>query len=244
MTKPGSMRLNMRGFALVAGLFAALGCSSAASADLQQQQDMAKKLDQASVVRNQAAQTLNEANQAYEQRDYDRACQLAVQSVEQWGDADRALARGIEAGWGYQADREFYAMIDEANADLKRGKKAAVAAKDQACSARGSARRPAAASSGSSQPALSDAANTYQTGELRDLVARSMGQANDAVSKYEANDRTGACASSRLSAEGLTKAVRAMQANPALEAAVANPAQVYENARQAVLDRDEFYCTR
>lgn len=231
----------LRGFALVAGVIAALSCASAASAD--RMGELNQRFEEATAVRNQAARTANEAAQAYDLGDYGRACQLFTESVEQWGDTDRALARAIEAGYGITAvdSPELALKIDERVADFHRGMNAAVAAKSLACKARDSGGGQAA-SMAASGPPRGNAAYTYQARELQDLVARSANYAQDAARNYEANDFAGACASSRLAAEGFGRVVRDLNANPQLESAFANSAQLYENAKAAAADRDEFYC--
>ena len=59
---------------------------------------------------------------------------------------------------------------------------------------------------------------------------------------YEAHDRAGACASAQLSVVSFARVVAALKAEPALESAFANVAQLYANAAQAAEDRDTFYC--
>ena len=77
---------------------------------------------------------------------------------------------------------------------------------------------------------------------LRSTAVDAANQARDAVSKYEAGDFAGSCASSRSSADGYTRVAAALRADPELESSFANPAQIYANAKQASADRDEFYC--
>lgn len=84
----------------------------------------------------------------------------------------------------------------------------------------------------------------YQKLEAQRIVTLLESQAKDAVRQYEAGDFAGACASSRLAAEGFGQVARDMKASPEIEAAFTNSAQLYENAKQAVADRDEFYCKK
>lgn len=69
-------------------------------------------------------------------------------------------------------------------------------------------------------------------------------QYKEAARKFEARDFVGACASARQAADNFTSLVKGMKSNPALEALFGNPDTIYANAAQAVIDRDEFYCTR
>ena len=79
---------------------------------------------------------------------------------------------------------------------------------------------------------------------MQRIVAKSMQQAGDAERQYRANDRSGACESARMAADGFHEVTTAMKADPSLEAAFGNVDQVYENARMAALDRDRTYCAK
>ena len=79
--------------------------------------------------------------------------------------------------------------------------------------------------------------------DLQQAATTATSQYSEAARLYEAHDRAGACASARLSATSFARVVAALKAQPALESALANVAQLYANAAQAAEDRDTFYCT-
>lgn len=59
---------------------------------------------------------------------------------------------------------------------------------------------------------------------------------------YDEGNLVAACRDAHNAADGWAKVVAAMQANPELESAFRNPAQVYQNAKNAAADRDTIYC--
>ena len=78
--------------------------------------------------------------------------------------------------------------------------------------------------------------------DLQRTATAAKTQYGEAVRLYDAHDRAGACASARQSAASFARVAAALKANPALESAFANPAQIYANAAQTAEDRDTFYC--
>ena len=59
---------------------------------------------------------------------------------------------------------------------------------------------------------------------------------------WEEGNRTAACASARVAADELARIARAMRANPELESAFGNPAQIYQNAQLVAEVRDDTFC--
>lgn len=90
--------------------------------------------------------------------------------------------------------------------------------------------------------ARSDGALNAQKAELQKSANWGLEQYQVATRRYEEGDRAGACSAARLAADELAKVTAAMRANPALEAAFANPAQLYQNAKDMVEDRDATFC--
>ena len=84
--------------------------------------------------------------------------------------------------------------------------------------------------------------NSAYKEELQRTATAAINQYREAVRLYDAHDFSGACASARQSAASYARVVAALKANPALESAFANPAQIYANAAQVAEDRDTFYC--
>jgi hypothetical protein len=90
--------------------------------------------------------------------------------------------------------------------------------------------------------ARSDGALNAQKSELQKSANWGMGQYQVAMRRYNEGDRAGACSAARLAADELAKVTAAMRANPALEAAFGNPAQLYQNAKDMAEVRDDTFC--
>ena len=90
--------------------------------------------------------------------------------------------------------------------------------------------------------ARSDGALNAQKAELQKSANWGLGQYQVATRRYDEGDRAGACSAARLAADELAKVTAAMRANPTLEGAFANPAQLYQNARDMAEDRDATFC--
>lgn len=86
-----------------------------------------------------------------------------------------------------------------------------------------------------------DDTNSQQE-DLQTLANTAKRQYQEASRLYEARDFAGACSSSRQAADSFGRVAAALKSNGSLEAAFANPAQIYANAAQAQADRDEFFC--
>ena len=84
--------------------------------------------------------------------------------------------------------------------------------------------------------------NSATNEDLQRTATAAKTQYGEAVRLYEARDFSGACASAQQSAASYARVVAALKAQPSLESAFANPAQLYTNAAQAAEDRDTFYC--
>ena len=99
---------------------------------------------------------------------------------------------------------------------------------------------PGPASTGSSS---NDGETNFTAQEdLQQTATNAKVQYAEAIRLYEARDFAGSCTSARLSAASFARVAAALKANPALESAFANPAQLYANAAQTAEDRDTFYC--
>lgn len=103
---------------------------------------------------------------------------------------------------------------------------------------------PALTSSSSGSTADDVDTNYADKKELQRLADLAHSQYKESVRLWEAGDEAGACAAARRSVASFATVVSTLRANPALESAFANPAQIYANAQQAMIDRDEFYCAR
>lgn len=90
--------------------------------------------------------------------------------------------------------------------------------------------------------ARSDAALDDQKVELQKSANWSLGMYQVAMRRYDEGNRVGACSAARLATDELAKVVAAMRANPALETAFANPAQIYQNATDMAEVRDDTFC--
>lgn len=92
--------------------------------------------------------------------------------------------------------------------------------------------------------ARGDGAFNAQKAELQKSANWGLGQYQVAMRRHEEGDRAGACSAAQLAADELAKVATAMRANPALESSFANPAQLYQNARDMAEDRDKYFCTK
>lgn len=92
--------------------------------------------------------------------------------------------------------------------------------------------------------ARTDAAFDAQVRDLRKGNKWAAEQYRFAESYYEEGNYTAACSNARLAADELDRIVRAMRANPELEGAFGNPAQVYQNAKIVAEARDETFCNK
>lgn len=90
--------------------------------------------------------------------------------------------------------------------------------------------------------AHSDGAFNAEKAELQKSANWGTGQYQVALRRYEEGDRAGACSAARLAADELAKVTAALRANPALEAAFANPAQIFQNAKDMAEVRDDTFC--
>lgn len=90
--------------------------------------------------------------------------------------------------------------------------------------------------------ARTDAAFNAQVRDLRKGNTWAVEMYQQANSRWDEGNRTGACSSVRLAADELARIVRAMRANPELESAFANPAQIYQNAQLVAEVRDDTFC--
>lgn len=174
------------------------------------------------------------------------------QSYQESGDFSSACSsyRSANAAWNkamWQVPglaRDPHYNNDNADAALKVMQAGMNEAKANAAAVCGKTSESVSRSSGSSQSGSEqdydpdhDAKRAVQA-----TVTLGASYAKAAFDKYEAEDFAGACASSRQAAEAFASASRALKGNDNLASAFGNVSQVYENAKQSVLDRDEFYC--
>ena len=167
-----------------------------------------------------AAQEFRSAQAAADNQNYDTACDGFTKSLELYTLAlDRIASRGT---WTPDERSKLRGYTNGIQAEAE----AAAAAGKAVCG----------------RPNMS--VYQYQPEDMQRIVAKSMQQASDAERQYRAHDLSAACDSSRMAAAGFHEVVVSMKADPSLEAAFGNVDQVYENARQAALDRDRIYCAK
>ena len=161
----------------------------------------------------------------------------------------QAACRGFNSAAGLYKNA-IYALIGEPmGTDEERDyvKRQADALQDRVDTAREYAKVVCPLSDG---PSGDDTILTSSTGDdnsatkedLQRTETLGQNQYREAVRLYEARDFSGACASARQSAASYARIVAALKAQPSLESAFANVAQLYANAAGAAEDRDTFYC--
>ena len=180
----------------------------------------------------QAAESAHRlANAQTESGYFDRACHSYLRAIDDYGKASDALAVVITNRNSRYYGFDFAQNIYDNAMRAKRGAEAVCGKPDLP-------HKDPVHNQGS-------VANYEdQKVALQQTVTLSESQAKDSVRLFEAGDFAGACASSRLAANGFGQVARDMKANPQLEAAFVNSAQLYENAKAAAADRDEFYCKK
>ena len=171
-------------------------------------------------LQERAAQEYRSAQAAADNQNYDTACDGFTKSVELYTLALDRIASHDTWTPDQRSKLRGYTNGIKANAD------AAAEAGKAVCG----------------RPNMS--AYQYQPEDMQRIVTKSLQQASDAERQYRAHDLSGACDSSRMAAEGFHEVAISMKADPSLEAAFGNVDQVYENARQAALDRDRIYCAK
>lgn len=181
-----------------------------------------------------ATEAYNDAVDAGKSGRYDSACRGFGNAAILYENAINSL---FSHSMATEEDRDTikqYANQLQANADdSKKAAKAACYLRDN----------PAPASeSVSAAPSYDDLDS--QKKDLQQTADLAMRQYAEASRLYQADDFAGACASARLSAASFGRVVDAMKANRSLESAFANAQQIYGNAQQAAIDRDEFYCSK
>jgi hypothetical protein len=224
---------------------ATLLSTSAASAQDMFTAEGNRLLNYATSVRNEAARTGLEAAQASDRGDYVSACTLFTKSVEQWGDAERALVNAIQPAYMVGQSREVDAMVDDRIADNKRGLNAALSDKSAACGSHSSA---SSSSSGSSGGSYTPAPPPFDfNGALRALqVTVNSGNqfANNAVAYYTQGRKADACTAAKSSSAAYAKAK--IDARDILGRQnyvhYINIYKIDANAKQAAADETEFYC--
>ena len=161
----------------------------------------------------------------------------------------QAACRGFNSAAGLYKIAIYALMAEPMQTDEERDyvKRQANALQDRVDTAKEYAKVVCPLSDG---PSGDDTISTSSTGnansatkeELQRTETAAKNQYREAVRLYEAHDFSGACASARQSAASFARIVAALKAQPSMESAFANPAQLYANAAQTAEDRDTFYC--
>lgn len=92
--------------------------------------------------------------------------------------------------------------------------------------------------------ARTDAAFDAEKRDLQKGVSWSLGMYRMASDQWDEGNRAAACSTIRVAADELARITSAMRANPELEGAFGNPAQVYHNAQVVADDRDNTFCNK
>ncbi|MEQ1499676.1 MAG: hypothetical protein ABL914_13550, partial [Novosphingobium sp.] len=92
--------------------------------------------------------------------------------------------------------------------------------------------------------ARTDAAINAQKRDLQKGVTWALGMYQMATSQWEEGNQAAACSTVGAAADELARITSAMRANPELEGAFGNPAQIYHNAKIVVETRDETFCNK
>lgn len=90
--------------------------------------------------------------------------------------------------------------------------------------------------------ARTDAAINAEKHDLQKGVTWSLEMYRMANSQWEQGKQAAACSTIRAAADELARITGAMRANPELEGAFGNPAQIYQNAQLVAEVRDETFC--
>lgn len=87
-----------------------------------------------------------------------------------------------------------------------------------------------------------DAAINAEKRDLQKGVSWALGMYRMANDQWDEGKQAAACSTIRAAADELARIVRAMRANPELESAFGNPAQIYQNAQLVAEVRDDTFC--
>ena len=90
--------------------------------------------------------------------------------------------------------------------------------------------------------ARTDAAFDAEKRDLQKGVTWSLGMYRMANDQWDEGKRAAACSTIRAAADELARITSAMRANPELEGAFGNPAQIYQNAKVLAETRDKTFC--